>query len=340
MIAVALTPHVILSKSLMVLLMRVVLFLSIAVVFVPLERLIPFHVKQRLFRKHLGLDLLHFFVGGIFIVLFVRVTYFLLPMISRWAGVHASPISVRKLPIWQQFLIFEASWTFLGYWVHRFEHKWKPLWRLHSIHESTEELDWLSAFRLHPFEPALFQLTTIIPLWFFGMDLPVAIAYRIFGYVFAHVQHSNVVFPIGPLKYILPTPEFHRWHHARVVDANGKQVRSFRNFSEYPIWDILFGTFYLPAERPTAYGNARGVPMDYLAQLAYPFGGHQWVLAQKQRFNERFPIGERIEKWRESLKPTHEAIENRLASFCLLPLGDPADPRIVSVQPILGKETT
>lgn len=339
MIIAALTPQVIMSKALMVFGGRLLLFLSIAVVFIPLERIIPFHAKQRLFRKYLALDILHFFLGGIFIIIFLRLTYFFLPFISKWAGIHASPISVRGLPIWQQFLLFEAGWTFLGYWLHRFEHMWKPLWRLHSIHESTVELDWLSAFRLHPLEPALFHVLTIVPLWFFGMSLPVATAYRIWGYIFAHVQHSNIVFPIGPLKYIVPTPEFHRWHHARVVDANGNKIRSFRNFGEYPIWDLLFGTFYLPAERPTAYGNPRGVPMDYIAQLAYPFGLHNWVLTWKSRIAQRFDFSARIEKIRASLKPMHESFENRIGSFCLLPISDPSDPRIVSVQ-LLGKETT
>jgi len=314
---------------------RMLQFASIAIILIPLERLIPFHHKQRLFRRLFVLDLFHYFLGGIFIMVFVRLTYYGMPFLSSWAGFRASPFSIRNLPWWGQILTFEAGWTFLGYWLHRYEHINPILWRLHSIHESSEELDWLSAFRLHPLEPALFQVLTVVPLWFFGMDLPVAIGYKIYGYIFAHVQHSNIVFPIGPLKYVLPTPEFHRWHHARVLDANGKQIRAFRNFAEYPIWDLLFGTFYLPDERPTAYGNARNVPMDYMAQLAYPFGAHEKVLAWKRSLNARLNLADRLARLRQRITPVHDAFENRLARLCLL--RTPEKP-LMGMQPVLGKE--
>jgi sterol desaturase/sphingolipid hydroxylase (fatty acid hydroxylase superfamily) len=328
------------AKAVHLLGIRLFQFAAVAAVFIPLERLIPFHPKQRLFRRQFLIDLLHYFVGGLFIIVFVRVTYAVMPMVASWTHLPPSPITVKNLPWWEQVLLFEAGWTFLGYWLHRYEHVNPVLWRLHSIHESTEELDWLSAFRLHPFEPALFQILTVVPLWYLGMSMPVALWYRIYSYIFAHVQHSNVVFPIGPLKYVFPTPEFHRWHHARVMDANGKQVRSFRNFAEYPIWDILFGTFYLPKERPVAYGNARNVPVDYLAQLAYPFRAHDRVLAWKQSMMDRLGLPDRMANIRRKIGPAHEAFENRLARLCLLRTEEPsmAPPPMIPMQPMLGKE--
>ena len=302
------------DKAMKLLESRTLQMAAIAIVFIPLERLIPFHPGQRLFRKHLWLDILHYFLGGFFIIIFVRMTYYAMP----YLGVGSSPITVKNLPGWAQFLIFEASWTFLGYWVHRLEHVWRPLWRLHSVHESNEELDWLSAFRLHPLEPALFQVVTIVPLWFFGMSLPVAIAYKIYSYIFAHVQHANVVFPLPRfLKYIVPSPEFHRWHHAKVFDENGNRVRSFQNFSEYPIWDILFGTFYLPKERPTAYGNAQHMPMDYFAQLAYPFGLHDKVLAIQKRIGSALGLTNIKERVARLLTPAHDAFEKGLSKLSL-----------------------
>jgi sterol desaturase/sphingolipid hydroxylase (fatty acid hydroxylase superfamily) len=318
--------------------MRLFQFAMVAAVFIPLERLIPFHPKQRLFRRQFLIDLLHYFVGGLFIIAFVRMTYSVMPTLASWTHLPPSPITVKHLPWWQQVLLFEAASTFLGYWVHRYEHINPVLWRLHSIHESTEELDWLSAFRLHPLEPALFQILTVVPLWYLGMSLPVARWYKIYSYIFAHVQHSNVVFPIGPLKYIFPTPQFHRWHHARVIDANGKQVRSFRNFAEYPIWDILFGTFYLPDEKPTAYGNARSVPMDYIAQLAYPFRAHGIVLAWKRAISEHLRLSDRFVTVRSAMAHGHEAFENDMAKLCLLRPAEPAMPSLMAMHAILGKE--
>jgi sterol desaturase/sphingolipid hydroxylase (fatty acid hydroxylase superfamily) len=315
-----LVMNVIMSKALILVVGRLMQFWAIAYIFLPAERLIPFHPKQRLFRAYLGLDLLHYFVGGIFIIVFVQATYLLMPLLAGWLGIHGSPLSVRHLPGWMQFLVFEAGWTFLGYWLHRLEHVWAPLWRMHSIHESVKEIDWLSAFRLHPLEPVLFQVLTIMPLWLFEMSIPAATAYSIYSYITAHVQHANIVFPIGPLKYVFPTPEFHRWHHARVYDSNGLETQTLSNFGQYPIWDLLFGTFYLPKDRPVAYGSAEGdkVPTDYLAQLVYPFGWHETVLAWERRFWQRFQWQARFVKMHDALRPVHEGVDNWLARLCLL----------------------
>lgn len=328
------------SKTLVLITARLAQFVGVAYILMPLERLIPFHRRQRLFRAHLGLDLLHYFVGGILILVFVRVTYEFKPFLSDCLSLNGWSLSVRHLPVWVQLLVFEASWTFLGYWLHRFSHIWAPLWRLHSIHESSRELDWLSGFRLHPLEPALFQALTIVPLWMFDIELPVAIAYTIYSNIMAHVQHANVVFPIGPLKYIFPTPEFHRWHHARVWDGEGSETQTFRNFGQYPIWDLLFGTLYLPKEWPVAYGNADGdkIPMDYLAQLAYPFGWHETVLVWERWCWKRFQIQEHFAKFHHVFVPVHEKVENRLARLCLLRPSVAPDTQMVRMEPIVERE--
>jgi sterol desaturase/sphingolipid hydroxylase (fatty acid hydroxylase superfamily) len=295
---------------------------GIAIVFVPLERLIPFRRGQRLIRKNLWTDFIHAFLGGIFIVLFIRVTYLLLPTVMGWTSMYESPLSAKHLPGWAQFLLFEAGWTFLGYWVHRFEHAWGPLWRLHSIHESNQELDWLSAFRLHWLEPALFHVTTIIPLWLFQISAPAVVAYTVFAYVTAHIQHSNIIFPMGPLKYVFPSPMFHRWHHASDPVKGGQGTS---NYSEYPLWDWMFGTLHLPKEAPTQYGNAPDVPTDVLAQLAYPFGWHEAVLRWERTFWERFPLREPVLGLAARLAPLHDGFEHQLQRLCLLRTSDPVE---------------
>jgi sterol desaturase/sphingolipid hydroxylase (fatty acid hydroxylase superfamily) len=315
-----LAASVIFDKSVALMLARLGQFAIIAIVFIPLERLIPFRPKQRLFRPLIVLDLLHYFVGGVLTIVFVRITYMFLPQFSSW-GIHQLKWSVHGLPWWQQVLYWEIGWTFLGYWLHRLEHVWAPLWRMHSIHESSKELDWLSAFRLHPLEPAMFQVLTIVPLWLIGMEYPVAVGYTIYSYVFTHIQHANVRFlPLGPLKYILPTPEFHRWHHARMYDENGEERPAMQNFGQYPIWDVLFGTFYLPDSKPAALGSAYGdqIPTDYLAQLAYPFGLHETVLAWKRAITQRIRIHEPLAKLQTAIAPVHDRLEGQLARLSVV----------------------
>jgi sterol desaturase/sphingolipid hydroxylase (fatty acid hydroxylase superfamily) len=67
---------------------------------------------------------------------------------------------------------------------------------------------------------------------------------------------------------VLASPVFHRWHHT-ALERGGS-----RNFAgTFPIWDILFGTFYMPKNAlPGAYGiDDEGFPDSFGAQLLYPF---------------------------------------------------------------------
>ena len=79
-------------------------------------------------------------------------------------------------------------------------------------------------------------------------------------------QHANVRLRFPGLRWIVNTPEWHHWHHARDVEARNT------NFG-LPVVDKLFGTAYLPkGRRPDGFGIDDPVPATgYVAHLAYPF---------------------------------------------------------------------
>jgi sterol desaturase/sphingolipid hydroxylase (fatty acid hydroxylase superfamily) len=80
--------------------------------------------------------------------------------------------------------------------------------------------------------------------------------------------HANLNWTLGPFKYVLASPVFHRWHHT-AADRGGE-----KNFAgTFPIFDWLFGTFYMPkAELPEAYGiDDKSFPPGVGSQLVYPF---------------------------------------------------------------------
>ncbi len=58
------------------------------------------------------------------------------------------------------------------------------------------------------------------------------------GAFFSMFQHLNVRTPAW-LGYVIERPESHMVHHAREVHA--------LNYSDLPLWDMLFGTFRNPA---------------------------------------------------------------------------------------------
>jgi sterol desaturase/sphingolipid hydroxylase (fatty acid hydroxylase superfamily) len=80
--------------------------------------------------------------------------------------------------------------------------------------------------------------------------------------------HANLNWTLGPFKYVLATPVFHRWHHT-ALDVGGNT-----NFAgTFPLWDIMFGTFRMPENQlPDHYGvDDQAIPTEIGGQLAYPF---------------------------------------------------------------------
>ena len=80
--------------------------------------------------------------------------------------------------------------------------------------------------------------------------------------------HANLNWTLGPFKYVLATPVFHRWHHTSLEEGGNT------NFAgTFPIWDILFGTFRMPAGAlPDHYGvDGEPLPTALGGQLVYPF---------------------------------------------------------------------
>jgi sterol desaturase/sphingolipid hydroxylase (fatty acid hydroxylase superfamily) len=154
----------------------------------------------------------------------------------------------------------------VGYWSHRAFHK-QPLWRIHAIHHSSTELDWLAASRVHPLNEILTRAVQVIPFLLLGFRGDVIAGLVPLLTLYAIFLHSNVTWSFGPLRYFLASPVFHRWHHTS--EEEGRD----RNFAGmFPFLDLLFGTLYLPKGRqPMAFGvTGEAVPLTFFAQLVYP----------------------------------------------------------------------
>jgi sterol desaturase/sphingolipid hydroxylase (fatty acid hydroxylase superfamily) len=80
--------------------------------------------------------------------------------------------------------------------------------------------------------------------------------------------HANLNWSLGPLRYVIAGPIFHRWHHTSAEQGGEK------NFAPtFPVLDLVFGTFYLPKETlPGSYGVAdQTYPGDFGGQMVQPF---------------------------------------------------------------------
>lgn len=130
----------------------------------------------------------------------------------------------------------------LGVYVwHRGMHKNNILWRVfHQMHHSAERLDTYGAFFFSPFDMIGFTLLGTFCFSFIMGLPPQAITITLLVSNFFNIfQHANIKTPTW-LGYIVQRPESHAVHHAKGIHAF--------NYSDLPLFDIIFGTFRNPGE--------------------------------------------------------------------------------------------
>ena len=130
---------------------------------------------------------------------------------------------------------------------HRSMHKNDRLWKIfHQMHHSAERLDTYGAFYFSPFDMMGFTFLGTICFSFVAGLPPQAITIVLLvSNFFSIFQHANIKTPVW-LGYIIQRPESHAIHHARGIHAY--------NYSDLPLFDILFGTF----ENPKDYEHDTG----------------------------------------------------------------------------------
>ncbi|MCZ6782909.1 MAG: sterol desaturase family protein [Proteobacteria bacterium] len=243
--------------------------LVLALVFVPLERVFALAPTQRVFRRGWRTDLTHFGVSHLLVQMTVLLTMAPAAIFFRWAVYNGLQDAVASQPGWLQFAECLLVADTAQYGVHRLFHRVPRLWRFHAIHHSSRELDWLAGSRLHLVDVLFTRALGFVPLYVLGFSPVVLNAYLVFVAFHAVFIHANVRFKLGPIRYLLATPQYHHWHHTSEPDALD------RNFAVHlPLLDWLFGTFHLPGDRwPESYGiEGDPVPEGYWGQLVQPFG--------------------------------------------------------------------
>ncbi len=234
-----------------------------------LERLLPLHPGQKSLRPGWKVDLLHVFLSGTLIRVGATLAVLAASVFAVSIVPEAVRDAVRAQPDWLEFLELLILSDLCFYAAHRLCHAVPFLWRFHAVHHSSEHLDWLATYRVHPVDQILNSTLIALPVVVLGFSpvplLIYALAYR----VHSLLLHSNVRLDIGPLGLLLTSTRFHHWHHADQVEAHD------RNFAgQLSIIDRLFGTHHAPGERslPTRYGVGGAAPATYVGQLLEPFG--------------------------------------------------------------------
>ncbi|HKB02697.1 MAG TPA: sterol desaturase family protein [Gemmataceae bacterium] len=239
----------------------VITFLGMAVLCVLLERVWPLEAGQN-WRSDSFTDVLYL---GLRIALSAG-----LALGTGFAGATLpdhGPSLVGSFPFVTQLVLFLFLSDFVQYWAHRLMHRLTPLWHVHAVHHSPDQVDWLVASRVHPFELAFNKAVSALPLYLIGFS-PTVIAVAIpLAACYSLLLHANLRWTYGPVGYLIASPAFHRWHHAADRDARDK------NFAQaFSVIDYLFGTAHFPrGRRPERYGLVGAtMPRGIWEQFLYP----------------------------------------------------------------------
>lgn len=233
----------------------------IGLVFIALEHLRPARRPPGFTLRRYLTDLLHLSLGGLAIRLGTTAALALvLDALGR-------PLGSSTLPVWLQ-LIAVLVVSDLMFWIaHRLCHAIPRLWEFHRIHHSSEHLDWLAAYRVHPADQIFNSTVIALPALLLGFSPAAILAYGVIYHWHAILLHSNVRVSLGPLANIVTGPRFHHWHHADQPEAYD------RNFGgQLVIWDRMFGTAYDSGDRaPERYGVNDPPREDFVTHLLAPF---------------------------------------------------------------------
>lgn len=185
--------------------------------------------------------------------------------IARFFKGGYGPLS--GLGFWPQLVVYLLAADLMMYWTHRLFHT-MSLWRYHAIHHAPEHLDWTSATRFHPVNIFFHSVLADSVLILLGIAPEVLVFVAPFNVAMSAFVHANLDWTLGPFRYVIAGPVFHRWHHTDYRCGGSK------NFAPtFPVLDLVFGTFYMPkGELPDRYGvHDKAFPQDLAGQMMYPF---------------------------------------------------------------------
>ncbi len=242
--------------------------LGSSLIFIFVEKLFALRKDQPVFRPEWQTDLHHFIVNHMVVGFILLATNLLVHRLFGWAAADGIQAWVRDLPFVAAVLLILLVSDFVQYWTHRAYHEVPLLWRLHAVHHSAKSMDWLAGSRQHILELLITRTLVLAPIFVLGFSKEVIDTYIVIVGFQAVFNHANVSVRLGPLRYIIVTPNFHHWHHSQDQEALDRNYAAHFAFLDY-----LFGTAVKSTKLwPERYGVLGDyVPNGFFKQLKFPF---------------------------------------------------------------------
>ena len=245
-----------------------------------LEIAFPWRKEQSIFRKDFWLDAFYMFFNFFLLNLIVLIALsntaatFFNDILGK-IGLSVSSFQlfdVDDLPKGLGLFIFFLVSDFVQWNTHRLLHHVPLLWNFHKVHHSVKQMGFAAHLRYHWMEPVIYKSLLYIPLAIIGNynAKDVAIVY-FFTLAIGHLNHANLGWDYGFLKYIFNNPKMHIWHHAKELPKNARYGVNFG--LTLSIWDYLFKTNYIPysgKDIELGFEGDENFPEHFLTQEIYP----------------------------------------------------------------------
>lgn len=244
-----------------------------------LEIIFPWRKNQPIFRQDFWLDLFYlyfnfFLLNVVILIALSNVTEHLINDFLSFFGVQLASIqffSISELPKPISLLLFFLISDFVQWNVHRLLHQNAFLWKIHKTHHSVKEMGFAAHFRYNWMEPIVYKVILYIPIILIGgFNLQDVFIVHFISIAIGHLNHANLGWDYGYLKYVINNPKMHIWHHSKKIpNRNGV------NFGiSLSIWDYLFGTNYIPKDGrdiELGFDDEHQFPSTFIKQEFYPF---------------------------------------------------------------------
>ena len=246
-------------------------FLIYASLFVwMLELVFPWRKKQKVIRKDFWVDTFYMFFNYFLfgLIIFVALSKTTGVLFGKLVGLVGLPtdhlFDLSGLPELLNLLIYFILYDLVQWTVHVILHRNKVLWRFHKVHHSVTEMGFAAHLRFHFMESVVYQIFKFTLLsYIFNFNLEHGFYIWFGATLIGHLNHANVGWDYGPLKYIFNNPKMHIWHHAKELPESHPHGMNFG--ITLSIWDYLFGTNYIPS-------TGRDIELGFEGIEEYPDG--------------------------------------------------------------------
>jgi sterol desaturase/sphingolipid hydroxylase (fatty acid hydroxylase superfamily) len=199
----------------------------------------------------------------------------LLSLVFNYVFPHSTN-ALAGTAFWLAFPVYFITEEFCHYWLHRWSHEKRWLWKLHRTHHSAAQLStlvvyrynifwtvllpqsWFGAIALHLGLVDVFVASTLIT---FSVNLLTHTSYR-WDLALRKLPFMNPV--LNVLEKIITLPDTHHAHHGLGECSHARGNYAVTIF----LFDVLLGTAKIPRAQQTRYGLPG--QFDWREELFWP----------------------------------------------------------------------